>query len=346
MSLARPQSCPRAAAAARLAACALLLLSPALYAGSARAQASGAAPPPDAVASASVIFTALGKDGKFVGGLKAEDVRASVDGSPVQVLALRPQTNAPLFLAVVLDTSASQERLIQNTKMAADLFVRGVMEPGADKVAVVTFAGQTVLEQGMTGDVDRVRAAIARVTFVPPPNIVVSGLPPTDLTAAAATGVWDAVWLVAGDVLPRSLGQGRRAMLLVTDGVDTNGRMKLADAVAASLQSEVVAYPIGVGDSKYFDGVDKSPLRKLAEQTGGRAFFPKRPSELTNIFLQISEELSSQYVVTFAAPTAARDGSFHKVKLELANKTLRGAGVELSYPQGYYAGNASTAVRK
>jgi hypothetical protein len=112
------------------------------------------------------------------------------------------------------------------------------------------------------------------------------------------------------------------------------------------LQSEAVVYVLGVGDDKYFDGVDKSPMRKLAERTGGRAFFPKKVDEITNIFTQISQELVSQYVVTFDAPGLARDGSFHKVKLEVVNRDLRGRGVELAYPQGFYAGNTPTTVKK
>src|SRR2546423_4819465 len=94
------------------------------------------------------------------------------------------------------------------------------------------------------------------------------------------------------------------------------------------------------------DGVDKGPLRKLAERTGGRAFFPKKIKELTEIFTQIQEELLSQYVVTFAPASIARDGSFHKIKIELVNPQLRAQDVQLAYPQGFYAGNTTTSVKK
>src|SRR5207237_4422203 len=89
---------------------------------------------------------------------------------------------------------------------------------------------------------------------------------------------------VSRDVMSRSLGTGRRAVLLVTDGVDTNSRVKLDEAVASALQSEVVVYAVGIGDSRNFDGVDRSPLRKLSERTGGRAFFPKKINDVTAIF--------------------------------------------------------------
>lgn len=336
----------RAAFGERLARLAFLLSLAALPAAAARAQAGGAQP--GAGGRVSVLFTALGEDKKFITSLKPEDIRVTVDGAPREVLELKRQSGLPLFLAVVIDTSASQERVLPKTKLAADVFVRGMMSPGVDRAAVVSFAGETTLEQGMTADVSKVREAIARVKFVPPPGYVgggvIIGVPPPG--NPAATGVWDAVWLVSRDVMSRSLGTGRRALLLVTDGVDTGSRVKLDEAVASALQSEVAVYAVGFGDEKYFDGVDKGPLRKLAERTGGRAFFPKKVTDLTAIFTQISEELLSQYVVTFAPPGAARDGSFHKTKIEITNPALRGQDIQLAYPQGYYAGNTPTALKR
>ncbi|HVF45756.1 MAG TPA: VWA domain-containing protein [Pyrinomonadaceae bacterium] len=332
----------RAAATCLLAP--LLVLATLCAGGRAQSGAQSASP------GVSVLFTAMGKDGNFVTTLKPEDVRLTVDGRPREVLELRRQAELPLFLAVVIDTSASQERVLPNTKLAAVVFVRGMLKPGVDRAAVVTFSDESVLEQSMTDDVSKLRQAIERVKFVPPPGyvggVVVGGPPYGGVPRAGSTGVWDAVYLVSDEVLSRSLGTGRRAMLLVTDGVDTGSRLKLDDAVGSALQSEAVVYVLGVGDDKNYDGVDKGPLRKLAGRTGGRAFFPKKVDEITGIFQRISQELLSQYVVTFADPAPARDGSFHKVRLELANRELRAQGVELAYPEGLYAGNAPTAVKK
>lgn len=306
-----------------------------------------------AEARVSVMFTAMGKDGNFVTALKPEDVRLTVDGKPREVLELKRQNELPLFIAVVIDTSNSQVSVLPNAKAAADMFVHGMMKPRVDKAAVVTFSRETTVEQAMTADESKVREAIARVEFVAPAGYIGGGLvvtnpsaPPGVNVRTGSTGIWDTVHLVSEEVLSRSLGTGRRAMLLVTDGVDTSSRLKLDDAVASSIQSEAAVYVLGVGDEKAFEGVDKGPLRGLAERTGGRAFFPKKMDELAAIFTQISQELLSQYVVTFASPAAAGDGSFHKVKLEVVNRELRARGVELAHPQGFYAGNAPTAVKK
>src|SRR2546423_1646345 len=333
---------PLASCGARLARLAFLLL---LAATPGVTYAQSGAPQTDAAGRVSVLFTALGKDKKFNTSLKPEDIRVSVDGAEREVSELKRQSGVPLFLAVVIDTSASQERVLPKTQRAAYVFVRGMMLPGVDEAAVVTFATDTTLEQGMTADVSKVLAAIARVKFVPPPGYVGGGVL-VGTASGGATGVWDAVWLVSRDVMSRSLGTGRRAMLLVTDGVDTSSRVKLSEAISSALQSEAVVYAIGVGDDKYFDGVDKGPLRKLAERTGGAAFFPKKIKELTEIFTEIQEELLSQYVVTFAPASIARDGSFHKIKIELVNPQLRAQDVQLAYPQGFYAGNTTTSVKK
>ncbi|MBC7930906.1 MAG: VWA domain-containing protein [Rubrivivax sp.] len=301
----------------------------------------------------SVLFTALGKDKKFVTTLKAEDIRVTADGGPRQVIELKRQTDVPLFLAVAIDASASQERLLPNVRLVGDVFVRGMVLRSADKAAVITFTGDLKIEQEMTADVGKLREAIARVRFVPPPGylsggVIISNSPPRNAAAtrAASTAMWDAVRYVAGEMMPRSLGAGRRALLLITDGVDTSSHVKPDKAIAAALQSEVAVYSIGVGDKFSFDGVDEKPLRKVAERTGGRAFFPKTVGDLNTVFKQIEEELSSQYVVAFAVPGGARDGSFHKIKVEIVNPQLHAQDIQIAVPQGYYAGNAAASVKQ
>src|SRR5205085_4111667 len=253
---------------------------------------------------------------------------------------LRRQKDVRLFITVAIETSMSQESVLPSTKVLADLLLRSVRRPGRDEAAVVTFSTDTTLEQGMTKDVSSVRRAIARVAFKPPPGYagggVIVGTPPT--RASAATGMWDAGGVVSREVMPGGLGPGRRALLLITDGVDTSSTLKPGKAIAAALASGIAVYAVGVGDEKNFDGVDKGALRKVAERTGGRAFFPKKIGELNDIFRRVQEELASQYVVTFAPPSGAREGSFHKIRIEVTNPALLGQNVQLAYPQGFFAG--------
>lgn len=329
-----------------LARLAVLLLLASLPA-SASAQAVGAQPN----AGVSVVFTALDRDGKAVRDIKVDDLKLSADGAPVQPTGLKRQEDGPVFFTVAIDTSASQEKMLPTTRVVAGLFIKSVVRPGLDKTAVATFSNDVTVEQEMTADVSKALEAVGRVRFVPPSGYIGGGImignppPPGTALGAGATGMWDAVSRVGDKAMPRSLGAGRRVLLLITDGVDTSSSVKSKKAIAAALESGVVVYTIGIGDAG-FDGVDKNSLRKVAERTGGRAFFPKKVADLTESFKQISEGLSSQYLLSFAPAGAARDGSFHKLKIEVVNRALLAQGIELAYPQEYYSGGAPTAPRQ
>jgi VWFA-related protein len=284
----------------------------------------------------SVLFTAMGKDKKLITSLKAEDIRVSADGVPCNVLYFKRQSDLPVFIAVVVDTSASQETVLPKAKVAAFVFVRGMIVPGVDKAAVVSFARDTTLEQEMTDDLTKLHDAIARLKFVNPlsdPGALTGNNP-------AETGIWDAVWVASRDVMSRSLGTGRRVMLLVTDGVDTSSRVKLSEAVESALQSEVVVYAVGFGDKKNYDGVDKSPLRKLAEQTGGRAYFPRHERDLRDAFAQIQKDLREQYLVAYSPSNKTRDGSYRRIEIQLVNPALKQQNLKLNYRSGYFAKTA------
>jgi VWFA-related protein len=301
--------------------------------------------PPAAGRSVSIYVTALDKQEKLVTTLGREDVRVLDEGVAVSPSDVRVQRDAPLFLAVVIDTSESQRGVLGGTKLAADIFVRGMMRPGQDRAALVTFSNEATLEQAMTADAAKVRGAIMLVAPANPSpigGILITGGPPPRGSLPGSSSVWDAVWTTATDVLPRSLGTGRRALILLTDGVDTASRVKMDEAVRAALGSEAVVYAIGVR-SKGFEA-DRGALRKLAERTGGRAFFPKKVDELTAIFTQIREELLAQHVLTFTTPAAAHDGAYRKLTVELINPELKRQGVRLSFPHGYFVGNAPTAL--
>jgi Ca-activated chloride channel family protein len=330
-----------------------LLLGLALVCGVGAHAASGArANVPQAAREVpvSILLTAVDKDEKFVKTLAPEDLRLKEDGAERALTGLKRQSDLPLFLTVAVDTSVSQERVLEGAKFAADLFVKGIMRPGVDKAAVVSFSKEATLEQAMTGDAASVRRGIAHIKLNLPPGyagggVVVAGPRGLPVNPAGWTALWDAVWVVSDEVMSRSLGTGRRALVVITDGEDTGSRLKMEEAVRVALQTEVAVYAVGIGDKRY-NGVNKGALRKLAERTGGRAFFPKRVGDLPYIFSQIQEELLSQYVLTFSTPNARLDGSHHKIEVELVNPALRKQGVEISYPHGYFAGNVSNSIRK
>jgi Ca-activated chloride channel family protein len=296
-----------------------------------------------------VLFTAADKNKRFVTTLKQEDIRVLEDGVAQEVFTFQRETDRPLSLAILIDTSASQERTLPEEKSAAQRFVDSVIRASKDEVAVLSFTGEATLEQGLTGSVQRVRRAIERVEFIPPSGyigggVVVPGTPPIsgdNQMRQASTAIWDAIYVTSREVLSETSDKTRRAIILLSDGYDTSSRMKLNDAIDSALKTDAIIYSIGIGDSFSFDGVDEGSLRKLSERTGGRAFFPRDEQDLRAAFAQIQDELRSQYLVAYSPTNKAKDGSFRKVQIEVVNPELRRQNLRLTYRQGYFAQSAA-----
>jgi Ca-activated chloride channel family protein len=287
---------------------------------------------------AKILLTAIDKDGRFVTALRAEDLRLLVNGLPQKIEGFEKTTDRTLSIAILIDTSASQERTLPAQKSAANSFLDSVMRPGVDRVAIATFTGTLAVEQKLTNDVTLLRQAIARAQFVPPPGysrgVLVVGRPPpmkrTPATLAAQTALWDAVIETCKDLLSQSARGTRRAIVVLTDGQDTISQNKMAAAVDRAVSDSVAVYAIGIGDKDPY-GVDKDALRKLSERTGGRAFFPKKPGDLNDIFAEIGQELRSQYVISYS-PVNRSDGP-GKIRVEMLNPELSKSGVQLFYQQ-------------
>ncbi|HWS55838.1 MAG TPA: VWA domain-containing protein [Pyrinomonadaceae bacterium] len=301
-----------------------------------------------------LLFTAVDRNKRFVTTLRKEDVRVLEDGVAQEITAFQRETDRPLSLAILIDTSSSQERTLPEEKSAAQRFVDAVIRPSKDEVAVLSFTGETTLEQGLTGTVARVRQAIDRVEFIPPSGYIGGGMvvgggrgtPPIsgdNQMRAGSTAIWDAVWVTTREVLQETSDKTRRAVILLSDGVDTSSRLKMQEAVDSALKTDATIYCIGIGDSFSFDGVDEGSLRKLSERTGGRAFFPRDEEDLRVAFAQIQDELRSQYLLAYSSTNKAKDGSFRKVQIEVVNPELARQNMRLTYRQGYFAQSATAA---
>jgi Ca-activated chloride channel family protein len=300
-----------------------------------------------------VLFTAFDKKTKrFVTTLRQQDIRILEDGVPQEIFTFQQQTDIPLSLAILVDTSGSQERTLPDEKEAARAFVDSVIRPEKDEAAVISFTGEATLEQGLTGNITRVRRALDKIEFDPPSGwlgggIVVGGTPPisgTNNALAGSTAIWDALWVTADEVLAEASQGTRRAIILVTDGVDTSSRMKMQEAVDSAIKADAIIYSIGIGDSYMFQGVNEGALRKVSERTGGRAYFPKDESELRDAFAQIQRDLREQYLLAYSPTNKQRDGSFRKIQIDVVNPEIGRQNLRLNYRQGYFAKSASPAT--
>ena len=299
--------------------------------------------------SVNVLFTAQDRNRKLILNLKPEDVRILENGQPQEISAFSRQVDLPLSLAILLDTSASQERTLPEEKAAAVSFLESVIRPTKDEVSVISFTGESTLEQGMTNNLSRLRRAIERVQFVAPSGylgggVVVNsgrtpGTPPisgTNQQVQGSTAIWDSIWITSADVLGPAPEKTRRAIILLSDGVDTFSRKKLDEAVQAAQRAEAVVYAIGIGDN-FYDGVDEGSLKKISERTGGRAYFPRDENELRQAFRQIQEEMRSQYLIAYEPTNRALDGSYRKIEIQLVNRELEKQKVRITHRQGYFA---------
>ena len=291
-----------------------------------------------------IFFTAADKQKRFVSDLKREDVRVLEDGAPQQIFTFQPNSDLPLSLAILIDTSGSEERTLPEEKAAARGFLESVMRPEKDEAAVVSFTGEVTLEQGLTGNIARLRRAIDQVEFVPPSGyigggVVVGGTPPisgTQQTLAGSTAIWDAIWATSNELLSDSAEHQRRAIILLTDGQDTISQVHMQDAISRALKADALIYAIGIGD-RYQFGINESALKKITEGTGGRAYFPRNERELREAFAQIERELREQYLIAYSPSNKTRDGSYRRVTIEILNPELRKENLRLTYRPGYFA---------
>jgi VWFA-related protein len=303
-----------------------------------------------------IFFTAADSNKRFVNTLKKEDIRVLEDGQPQEIFTFQQNVDLPLSIGILIDTSRSEERTLPDEKAAARSFLEAVMRPEKDEAAVVSFTGEVTLEQGFTSNVDRLRKAIDRVEFVPPSGyigggVVVGGTPPisdTNQILAGSTAIWDAVWASSNELLSDSSAENtRRAIILLTDGYDTISQVKMHEAIERAQKADAFIYAIGIGDT-YQGGVDAGSLKKITEQTGGRAYFPRNERELRNAFAQIQTDLREQYLVAYSPSNKTRDGAYRRIQIEVIDPEVRKQNLKLNYRPGYFAKttDASTPTRK
>jgi len=292
----------------------------------------------------SLLFTASSKDARFLTSLREEDFRVTEDGVPQKVLTFQRETDRPLAIAFLIDVSASEERTLPQEKAAARAFIEAIIQSSKDQAAIIPFTGSAFLEQGLTRDVFSIYRALERVEVAMPTYLgsgrAISGItsgpgmkaPPPE----GSTAIWEAIALAAGEILEPSPGQRRRAIILLTDGRDTASRLQRSEAINRALAAETVIYAIGIGDSKY-GGVDHEAVRAVAEGTGGRAFFPKRGTDLKTAFTEIEQELRSQYLIAYSPTNKNRDGAYRQMRIEITNPALQKEKLKLRYRPGYFA---------
>jgi len=284
-----------------------------------------APPPPDfeaaetivvGVDEVAVVFTVTDKRGRFVKDLKQEDFRFFDDKRPVKsVRAFRAETDLPLRVGLLIDASSSIRDRFKFEQEAAVEFLSQIVRYKKDLAFVLGFDSvYDSIAQDFTDNNEKLSKGIRL------------------LRPGGGTAMYDAVFFSCREKLMklRDTVAVRRAVILLSDGDDNQSRSTLGEAIAMCQRAEVVVYAIStnISPGKASDKV----LKRMAEETGGRAFFPFKLDDVANAFLDIQEELRSQYAVAYRPDDFPSDGRFRAI--EIRPRTGRH---EIRARRGYYA---------
>ena len=270
-----------------------------------------------------LIFTVTDKHGHFITGLQQQNFGLLDDGRPpLSVLQFTQQTNLPLRVGVLLDTSSSIRQRFQFEQDSAIEFFLQVLHLN-DRAFVEGFDVQTDLAQDYTNNVDLLNQGIRK------------------LRPGGGTALFDAVYKTCRDQMLTLRDQGnlRRALILVSDGDDNYSRAEESDAIKMCQRAQTIVYSISTNVSPSKDKGDEV-LAQISKATGGQAFYPIRIEDVALGFRSIEEELRSQYSLVYRPANFRNDGSFRTIYLHAIDPRF-----QVRAEEGYFAPHASTATQ-
>jgi VWFA-related protein len=276
-----------------------------------------------------VFATARDKRHAIVTDLTKDDFKILEDGVEQKVAFFSKEVNMPITLGLLIDTSASMDRMIEAEQDAASRFLKEVMRP-KDEAMVITFDFDVDLLADFTQDTSVLASAIrrARVNSVGGGGVVTPGTIPQG--NSGGTDLYDAIYLACHDELASEAG--RKGVIILTDAEDTGSKLRLQDAIEAAQRADAVVHVLLISDRMATFGTGPGVARKMAEDTGGRVIDVHNEKSLEKAFDEISEELRSQYVLGYYPTNLKRDGTFRKIQVSVTRPD-----VKLLARRGYYA---------
>jgi VWFA-related protein len=261
-------------------------------------------------------FVVTDKHGHFIRDLQQNQFALLDDHkAPAQVYSFTQQTNLPLRVGVLIDTSTSIRQRFLFEQQAATAFLLQIVRPQSDKAFVEGFDVTPDYKQDWTNNLDLLTAGI-------------QGLRP-----GGGTALYDAVYSACRDKLLTARGQEpvRKAIVLVSDGDDNQSHAYIEDAIKECQRAETNIYAISTNVSPSRDRGD-DVLEKMASATGGKAFFPTRIEDMPNSFQEIQDELRSQYALVYKPADFKTDGAFRTIYLFCLDRRYT-----VRVREGYYA---------
>jgi len=286
-----------------------------------------------------LFFNVKDKHGALIPNLTKDDFEVFEDAKPQTIKYFAAESNLPLTLGILIDSSGSQLRVLDMEKEVGGAFLRQILTD-KDEAYVIDFNIDAELIQDYTRDVHRLQAALNKVKintgYSTGPIPGAGGGPvPTAPGSQRGTVLYDAVYLSAHDMLAKEVG--RKAMILLTDGEDEGSQLKIRDAIEAAQKSDAIIYVLLCADRGFYGSFQtgysgEGEMRKLTEATGGRVInVGNKFDKLREAFDQIAAELRSQYNLGYTSTNTVLDGSYRK--LEVKSKQ----NYKVQCRAGYYA---------
>ncbi|HXY11397.1 MAG TPA: VWA domain-containing protein [Terriglobales bacterium] len=263
-----------------------------------------------------VLFIATNKHGRFVRNLDQADFAILDDHKPPQsIVNFHSETDLPLELGLLIDTSGSVRTRFDFEQASAISFLEQTIRPNFDKAFVMGFSSQSTLTQDFTDNTSLLRIGVHH------------------LRNGGGTALFDAIYRACRTKLMKEPNEqpARRAIIVVSDGEDNQSEVREVQAIEMAQRAEVIIYAISTDDSGLVLRGD-TVLQQLAEATGGRAFFPFKMKDVKTSFAAIEDELRSQYVVSYHPADFEADGRFRPIEITALKKDL-----QVRARKGYYA---------
>jgi len=290
-----------------------------------------------------VLFTVLNKQNKIVGDLNRDNFRVFDDDALQDIRFFNRQTDMPLRVGFLLDTSNSIRDRLKFEQEAAIDFLYNVIRRDKDQAFLMTVDDEPELVQGFTGDLDKLREVILKQR------------------AGGGTSLYDAIYQACQQLmkLPPSVGDPNKDMrpvlVVISDGDDNLSRHSRGEALEMATRAGIVIYTIStstnwiltdqeaaghdLSNRKYMKDEGDKVLQQFSDESGGRAFFPYHADDLAQSFAYIGDELRSQYSLAYV-PVRPADGKFHKIRIEVNAK-----GLQVRARKGYYAAPIEASAR-
>jgi VWFA-related protein len=268
------------------------------------------------VTRVNLLFTVMDKKGRFVTNLTKDDFEIVENKKPQVIQEFSAETDLPLRLGILVDTSNSIRDRFKFEQEAAIEFLNQIIRPKFDQAFVLGFDTTPEVTQDFTDNTEALSKGVRM------------------LRPGGGTAMYDAIYYACRDeIMAKDKGsiETRRAIILLSDGDDNQSRVSREEAVEMAQKAEVIIYTISTNSSGTKLKGDKV-LEHFAEETGGRSFFPFKVQDVSDAFMQIQDELRSQYAVSYKPADLQLNGKYHSIQILADNKKYK-----VRARKGYYA---------